>query len=330
MTPSTSPPASQRAASASPPPQDRPERSRNAKAQARHRAKRKAYIEQLEQTVTKLQSVLALSPEQVAAIPPPLIRIRELEQENELLRREVDELRRQLDVKGGPAGALRNGAAAQDAFRRDAYTPALPDDRHFDGVGVGVKRRRTADTIYTSSAHNGTTHSPPPPLSIPSITGQYSPNSPPQSAGYGGAHQSQSAAAVNNGYGGGGGARGLAGYAYSNGVAPAYAPNGLPPATPTSSATSSPSFSASPSDYASSQTLHTHAHHQRALATSYGHNALPSFSHQPSQYELVKLEDEQHYTADYGPFGTSLDRTADADPFDALPALEPAPRFLRA
>ncbi|EMD31675.1 hypothetical protein CERSUDRAFT_162728, partial [Gelatoporia subvermispora B] len=64
---------------------ERPERSRNAKAQARHRAKRKAYIAQLEQTVAKLQIVLALSPDQVAALPPPLIRIRELEHDNELL-----------------------------------------------------------------------------------------------------------------------------------------------------------------------------------------------------------------------------------------------------
>ena len=40
---------------------DRPERSRNAKAQARHRAKRKAYIEQLESTVTKLQTALSRS-----------------------------------------------------------------------------------------------------------------------------------------------------------------------------------------------------------------------------------------------------------------------------
>lgn len=38
--------------------EDKPERSRNAKAQARHRAKRKAYIEQLEATVTKLQTNL--------------------------------------------------------------------------------------------------------------------------------------------------------------------------------------------------------------------------------------------------------------------------------
>jgi len=78
---------------------DRPERSRNAKAQARHRAKRKAYIEQLEQTVTKLQTALALSPEQVAALPPPTLRIRQLEQENSKLLRENDELRRQLHMQ---------------------------------------------------------------------------------------------------------------------------------------------------------------------------------------------------------------------------------------
>jgi hypothetical protein len=41
--------------------EDKPERSRNAKAQARHRAKRKAYIEQLESTVTKLQTSLGKS-----------------------------------------------------------------------------------------------------------------------------------------------------------------------------------------------------------------------------------------------------------------------------
>ncbi|KAI0061070.1 hypothetical protein BV25DRAFT_1773124, partial [Artomyces pyxidatus] len=73
---------------------DRPERSRNAKAQARHRAKRKAYIEQLEQTVTKLQTALALSPDQVAALPPPTLRIRQLEQENAKLIRENDDMRR--------------------------------------------------------------------------------------------------------------------------------------------------------------------------------------------------------------------------------------------
>ncbi|KAH9008308.1 hypothetical protein EDB84DRAFT_1269950 [Lactarius hengduanensis] len=78
---------------------DRPERSRNAKAQVRHRAKRKAYIEQLERAVTKPQTVLALSPEQVAALPPPTLHIRSLEQENPKLLCEDDELRRQLHMR---------------------------------------------------------------------------------------------------------------------------------------------------------------------------------------------------------------------------------------
>ncbi|KZT26082.1 hypothetical protein NEOLEDRAFT_1177890 [Neolentinus lepideus HHB14362 ss-1] len=78
---------------------ERPERSRNAKAQARHRAKRKAYIEQLEQTVVKLQTIMNLSPEQVAALPPPSVRIRELEQENQRLHHELDRVRRQLEHK---------------------------------------------------------------------------------------------------------------------------------------------------------------------------------------------------------------------------------------
>ncbi|KAI0767358.1 hypothetical protein C8Q74DRAFT_1203840 [Fomes fomentarius] len=138
MTPLSSPTDSQRDGSAehstaSHQSTDRPERSRNAKAQARHRAKRKAYIEQLEQTVTKLQSVLALSPDQVAAIPPPLMRIRELEQENELLHREVEELRRQLEMKN---------AQLRPEYRRDTYTPLPSDDRHFDR---DAKRRRTTD-----------------------------------------------------------------------------------------------------------------------------------------------------------------------------------------
>ncbi|KIM82735.1 hypothetical protein PILCRDRAFT_35157, partial [Piloderma croceum F 1598] len=74
--------------------EDKPERSRNAKAQARHRAKRKAYIEQLESTVTKLQTALEYSPDQVAALPPPLVKIRDLEQENERLQAENEEMRR--------------------------------------------------------------------------------------------------------------------------------------------------------------------------------------------------------------------------------------------
>ncbi|KAI1792462.1 hypothetical protein LXA43DRAFT_1006699 [Ganoderma leucocontextum] len=256
MTPSSSPTGSQRDGSVDHSPQsqhssERPERSRNAKAQARHRAKRKAYIEQLEQTVTKLQSVLALSPDQVAAIPPPLMRIRELEQENELLHREVEELRRQLEMKN---------TQLRTDFRRDTYTP-LPDDRHFDRES---KRRRTADVggVYVTSSH-----SPPPPLSIPSITGQYSSQN---------SHTSAYPPYSSRPLGGN----------YSYGV-PGYP---VPPETPTSSATSSPSFS--PSDYAPSS-LPSHSHH-RTLSSAYGHTALPPFSHSPSQYELVKLEDDQY------------------------------------
>ncbi|THH29805.1 hypothetical protein EUX98_g4367 [Antrodiella citrinella] len=109
---------------------DKPERSRNAKAQARHRAKRKAYIEQLEQTVTKLQSVLTLSPEEVGAIPPPVMRIRELEGEIVSLRRENELLRDQLEDK--------NAQLRPDIGRRNIPS----DDRRYDR---DMKRRRTLD-----------------------------------------------------------------------------------------------------------------------------------------------------------------------------------------
>ncbi|TCD68781.1 hypothetical protein EIP91_009794 [Steccherinum ochraceum] len=139
---------------------DRPERSRNAKAQARHRAKRKAYIEQLEQTVTKLQSVLALSPEQVGSIPPPVVRIRELESENMGLRRENEVLRHQLEEK--------NALLRPDITRR---TTIPSDDRRHDR---DMKRRRTLDQhedMYLST-HSPHIPSPPPPLLIPT-TSQY-------------------------------------------------------------------------------------------------------------------------------------------------------------
>ncbi|KAJ7185301.1 hypothetical protein C8R46DRAFT_880832, partial [Mycena filopes] len=83
------------AAPASPPRQEseRPERSRNAKAQARHRAKRKAYIEEAQETVTKLQTALGqFTYDQAAVLPPPLEKIRQLEQENARLLKQNDEL----------------------------------------------------------------------------------------------------------------------------------------------------------------------------------------------------------------------------------------------
>jgi hypothetical protein len=51
--------------------------------------------------VTKLQTALDFSPEEVAALPPPLLRIRELEQENARLEKENDDLRRMLSDFGG-------------------------------------------------------------------------------------------------------------------------------------------------------------------------------------------------------------------------------------
>ncbi|KAF8893089.1 hypothetical protein BD779DRAFT_1670076 [Infundibulicybe gibba] len=98
---------------------ERPERSRNAKAQARHRAKRKAYIEQAKQTVTKLQTALGFSPEQVSALPPPLAKIRELEQDNARLQKENEDLRRILsdvDGRGIPMELTRRNSLTNSNF----------------------------------------------------------------------------------------------------------------------------------------------------------------------------------------------------------------------
>ncbi len=52
--------------------------------------------------MTKLQTALGVSPDQVAALPPPLIKIRELEQENGRLHKENEELRRMIsDTSAG-------------------------------------------------------------------------------------------------------------------------------------------------------------------------------------------------------------------------------------
>lgn len=140
---------------------DKPERSRNAKAQARHRAKRKAYIEQLEQTVTKLQTALGFTPEQVAALPPPLARIQELEKENTRLQEENDKLRRLLGEQGAGVPPVRrsNSAYGNGCDARD----------------YGAKRRRLSeeDLVYmpgpspSDPHHHHQHHHLPPPLTIP-------------------------------------------------------------------------------------------------------------------------------------------------------------------
>jgi len=145
---------------------DKPERSRNAKAQARHRAKRKAYIEQLESTVTKLQTALGYSPDQVAALPPPLVKIRELEQENARLQAENEDIRRMMAEDPQARGRITSDIGRRTAFQdgRDC------DDRDY-------KKRKVGDAVYMShneQHHGSDSTSRPPPLTIPQpMTHQY-------------------------------------------------------------------------------------------------------------------------------------------------------------
>ncbi|PFH47599.1 hypothetical protein AMATHDRAFT_77129 [Amanita thiersii Skay4041] len=139
---------------------ERPERSRNAKAQARHRAKRKAYIEQLEQTVTKLQTALGLSPDQVAVLPSPLAKIRELEQDNGRLQKENEELRRMLAETNG------SRVLPMDLTRRNSLT-TFQDARACDR---DYKRRKMSghmDGVYLSPSDTPPHDPRPPPLTIP-------------------------------------------------------------------------------------------------------------------------------------------------------------------
>ncbi|KAJ3523289.1 hypothetical protein NMY22_g11510 [Coprinellus aureogranulatus] len=130
---------------------EKPERSRNAKAQARHRAKRKAYIEQLEQTVTKLQAALGYSPEQVSALPPSSVTIRELQQDNIRLQKEIEDLRRAL-------------AEANGGSRRSTLAP-YPDPR----CDRDYKRRKMSNHLDSVYMPSDSPHSieRPPPLTIP-------------------------------------------------------------------------------------------------------------------------------------------------------------------
>lgn len=139
--------------------EDKPERSRNAKAQARHRAKRKAYIEQLESTVTKLQTSLDYSPDQVAALPPAVVKIRELEQENARLQAENEELRRMISEN-----PQTRGRAPPDFGRRTtAHNGRDCDERDY-------KKRKVGDSLYmdqNEQHHSSESATRPPPLSIP-------------------------------------------------------------------------------------------------------------------------------------------------------------------
>ncbi|KIM41238.1 hypothetical protein M413DRAFT_144833 [Hebeloma cylindrosporum] len=149
---------------------ERPERSRNAKAQARHRAKRKAYIEQLEQTVTKLQIASGYTNEHVSALPPPLLKIRELEQENSRLQKENDELRRLLtdpNSRNLPYESSRRlGSSHQDSRTcdRDDYLLKRRKSGHQEGVYLSPSETPPHGPESSSRA--------PPALTIPNVPQQ--------------------------------------------------------------------------------------------------------------------------------------------------------------
>lgn len=163
---------------------ERPERSRNAKAQARHRAKRKAYIESLEQTVTKLQTALGCTPDDLAALPPPLVKIRELEQENARLMKENDDLRRMLaDGRTLPRAPYCD---ARDYKRRkmsdDIY---LPEPDLLPRPPPPLTIPQPLNSHYSGSGHSSlfNLHPPAPPFQLPNTpSGSSSTSSPPFSA----------------------------------------------------------------------------------------------------------------------------------------------------
>jgi hypothetical protein len=92
--------------------------------------------------VTKLQTALALSPEQVAALPPPTLRIRQLEQENSKLLRENDELRRQLHMQTRRPSSLMTDPHFDMARRGSFHSSVSADYPDRD-----LKRRRMSQNV---------------------------------------------------------------------------------------------------------------------------------------------------------------------------------------
>ncbi|KAF8064920.1 hypothetical protein FPV67DRAFT_1500702 [Lyophyllum atratum] len=241
---------------------ERPERSRNAKAQARHRAKRKAYIEQLETTVTKLQTALGFTHEDVSALPPPLIRIRELEQENTRLEKENEDLRRMLTESGGRGLPM-------EIPRRDSVS-TFQDVRLCDRDRE-YKRKKVAGDVegaYMSPSdtppHGGDPIRPPP-LTIPQpMTHHYSytPSNP----------------------------HGVSGPSPMFNL---HAPAFQMPNTPSeSSATSSPPFSPAQMQ----EPLHSPVNHRPSSMA--GPQTLSNYAPRHNHYGSVKVE-EDHYASSH-------------------------------
>jgi hypothetical protein len=91
--------------------------------------------------VTKLQTALALSPEQVAALPPPTLRIRQLEQENTKLIRENEEMRRQLHMQTRRPSLMTDPHL--DMARRSSFQSSMSSDY----PDRELKRRRLSQNV---------------------------------------------------------------------------------------------------------------------------------------------------------------------------------------
>ena len=91
--------------------------------------------------MTKLQTALALSPEQVAALPPPTLRIRQLEQENAKLMRENEELRRQLHMQTRRPSLMTDPHF--DMARRGSFQSSMSSDY----PDRELKRRRVSQNV---------------------------------------------------------------------------------------------------------------------------------------------------------------------------------------
>jgi hypothetical protein len=91
--------------------------------------------------VTKLQTALALSPEQVAALPLPMLRIRQLEQENAKLMRENEELRHQLHMQTRRPSLMTDPHF--DMARRGSFQSSMSSDY----PDRELKRRRVSQKV---------------------------------------------------------------------------------------------------------------------------------------------------------------------------------------
>jgi len=249
---------------------DRPERSRNAKAQARHRAKRKAYIEQLEQTVTKLQAILGLSDEQIATLPAPLIKIRELEEANARLQIENEHLRRMLSASGG--------RLSLDMPRRDLSFQDTRDicDREYKKRKLSGGTDNSSISPIPHNAHEPVSRPLPlnAPQTLPHPYGKVSHNIPPP-------HQNGTTGSP---------LFGLPGPTFQ-----------IPMTPPRSSATSSPPFSPTqmaqhpshPNHYGSVKAedehyMHHHHHdsHRNHAAAHYSNTLPPPYGNTPAENDL--------------------------------------------